>query len=104
MRWNILTRGFLRYVLPAGGVAGLLSFFLGGLFALLVLFLGIVGVALSLTNSSGAGTAAMSIEPASGVNIDPQDYATKPIGSKNVRAFFLSVGLILGAITGLLLA
>ncbi len=45
----------------------------------------------------------MSLEPASGVNIDPQDYATKPIGSKNVRAFFLSVGLIFGAATGILL-
>ncbi|MEF8801960.1 MAG: hypothetical protein V5A56_13155 [Halolamina sp.] len=103
MKWDILARGFLRYILPAGGVAGLLTFVLGGVFRLLMLFLGIIGVALSLMRSSGTGTAAMSLEPASGVNIDPQDYATKPIGSKNVRAFFLSVGLIFGAATGILL-
>lgn len=103
MRWNILARGFLRYILPAGGVAGLLTFGLGEFLGLLFLFLGDMGVTLSLMGSSGAGTTAMSIDPASGVNLDPRDYATKPIGSKNVRAFFLAVGLILGAITGMLL-
>jgi hypothetical protein len=103
MRWDIIARGFLRYILPAGVIVGLLSFVLGGFFGLPMLLLGVLGLVFSLTGSSGTGTAAMSVEPASGVNIDPRDYATKPIGSKNVRAFFLSIGLILGAITGMVL-
>lgn len=103
MRWDIIARGFLRYTSPAGVIAGLLTFVLGGAFGLLMLFLGVMGLALSLMGSSGTGTAAMSVEPASGVNIDPRDYATKPIGSKNVRAFFVAIGLILGAIAGMVL-
>ena len=103
MRWDILVRGFLRYTLPAGVLVGLLSFVLGGFFGLPMLVLGVLGLVFSLTGSSGTGTAAMSVEAASGVNIDPRDYATKPIGSKNVRAFFFSIGLILGTITGMVL-
>lgn len=103
MRWDILARGFLRYTLPAGVIAGLLTFVLGGGFGLPVLVIGVMGLALSLMGSSGTGTAAMAIEPASGVNIEPRDYATKPIGSKYVRAFFVAIGLILGAIAGMVL-
>lgn len=103
MQWDILARGVLRYILPAGIIAGLLTIVVGEIFGLLTLFLGVIGLALSLMGSSGTGTAAMSVEPASGVNIDPRDYATKPIGSKNVRAFFFAIGLILGSITGMVL-
>lgn len=104
MRWDILARGGLRYTLPAAGVAGVLTYALGEFFGLLLLFLGVLAVALTLMGSSGAGTTAMAVEPASGVAVDPRSYATKPIGSKNVRAFFWAVGLVLGAVTGMLLA
>lgn len=101
MRWDILARGGLRYTLPAGGVAGVLTYGFGGFFGILFLLLGVLTVTFTLVGSSGTGTAATTIEPASGVNIDPREYATKPIGSKNVRVFFLAVGVVLGTITGM---
>lgn len=103
MRWDVLARGTLRYVLPAGGVAWVLTYGLGDILGLLLFFVGVMGVALSLMGTSGTGTAAMATEPASGVEIDPREYATEPIGSKSVRAFFLAVGLVLGAVAGMML-
>lgn len=104
MRWDIIARGLLRYTLPLGGVAGLLAYELGEGIALFFLGLGVMGLALTLIGDSGTGTAAVTVEPGSGVNVTPRDYATKPIGSKNVRAFFWAIGLILGTVTGILLS
>lgn len=101
MRWDIIGRGVVRYTLPWGVGVGIIGYVMGDLFAMLVLVIGVLSLAFTFTGTSGTGTAAHAIEPASGVNISPRDYATKPIGAKNVRIFFWSVGLILGAVTGL---
>lgn len=110
MRWDIVSRGLLRYTLLWGGLTSLIAYggaalvnISMGTSALLLLLLGGSSLVLSLTGTTGTGAGAAAVEPASGVNIDPRDYAAKPIGSTNVRVFFWSLGVVFGAVAGLVI-
>lgn len=111
MRRDILTRGVLRYTLFWGGTTALVGYgcawvvrFDGGLVALSLLVLGVYSLVHSVTGTTGAGAGILAIEPASGVDINPLDYASKPLGSTNLKIFFWSIGVVLAAILGLALA
>jgi hypothetical protein len=105
MRWALIRAMGLRYTLVFGGGTTAVAYggatLLGSSPALpgIVLLLLGVGILVStLTGSSGLGTGATAVEPASGVHIDPADHAMSAGGPFALEGLFYGVGLVLGAV------
>lgn len=110
MRWDLVARGLLRYSAGYGALTLVLALGLAvlldvpaGLLALVLLVVAVLTLVLALAGSSGLGTGAHAVEPASGVHVDPREHAGEPIGDSALRAFFWAVGVIAGSILALVL-
>lgn len=101
MRGRLAATLAARYTLGYGGGLALLAVVLGRTtvvptwaLGLGLLTIGGLVVVTTLTGANGVGTGGMAIEPASGVDIDPFDFAQSAVGVNALKALFFGAGCL----------